>query len=153
MDGDFPIRPASIADAAALAAIERRCFSDPWPLEGFREVFGIPGTVAFVMTRGEDAVAYFLARDILGTSEVLNLAVMPEWRGQGLGGRMLDHGLDHLRARGGQEVYLEVRASNTVAQALYASRGFRVEARRRGYYRRPDEDALVLRLRAADAAK
>ena len=59
---------------------------------------------------------------------------------------MLDAGLAAVRARGGSEVFLEVRASNAVAQALYAGRGFRTEGRRRGYYRRPDEDALVLRL-------
>jgi ribosomal-protein-alanine N-acetyltransferase len=145
MDTPFPIRPANFADAAALAAIERRCFSDPWPLEGFREVLRMPGAVALVMLDADEPVAYFLAREILGTAEVLNLAVVPELRGQGLGARLLDAGLDAIRARGGSEVFLEVRASNAVAQRLYASRGFRTEGRRRGYYRRPDEDALVLR--------
>ena len=86
MDAHFPIRPATFADAAAMAAIERRSFSDPWPLEGFREVFGMPGTVALVMTDRDEPIAYFLAREILGTAEVLNLAVVPEYRGRGLGG-------------------------------------------------------------------
>ena len=98
------------------------------------------------MTDGDEPIAYFLAREILGTAEVLNLAVVPEYRGRGLGGGLLDAGLAAVRARGGSEVFLEVRASNTLAQALYAARGFRTENRRRGYYRRPDEDALVLRL-------
>ncbi len=146
MDSSFLIRPATFADAAAMAAIERRCFSDPWPLEGFREVFGLPGTVALVMIGTDEPVAYFLAREILGTAEVLNLAVVPECRGRGLGARLLDAGLAAVRARGGSEVFLEVRASNAVAQSLYAGRGFRTEGRRRGYYRHPDEDALVLRL-------
>jgi ribosomal-protein-alanine N-acetyltransferase len=146
MGTPFPIRPANFADAAALAAIERRSFSDPWPLEGFREVLGMPGTVALVMLDAEVPVGYFLAREILGTAEVLNLAVVPELRGRGLGATLLDAGLDAVRARGGSEVFLEVRASNAVAQRLYASRAFRTEGRRRGYYRRPDEDALVLRL-------
>jgi ribosomal-protein-alanine N-acetyltransferase len=129
-----------------MAAIERLAFSDPWPLEGFREVFGLPGTVALVMTDQGEPIGYFLAREILGTAEVLNLAVVPEHRGRGLGGALLDAGLTAIRTRGGSEVFLEVRASNTVAQALYAARGFQTEGRRRGYYRRPDEDALVLRL-------
>lgn len=146
MDTPFQIRPATFADAAAMAAVERRCFSDPWPLEGFREVFGMPGTVALVMLEADETVAYFLAREILGTAEVLNLAVVPERRGQGLGAALLDAGLAAVSARGGTEVFLEVRASNAVAQALYAGRGFRTDGRRRGYYRRPDEDALVLRL-------
>lgn len=129
-----------------MAAVERRCFSDPWPVEGFLEVFGTPGTVALVMMDGAETIAYFLAREILGTAEILNLAVVPEHRGQGLGAVLLDAGLAAVVARGGAEVFLEVRASNAVAQALYAGRGFRTEGRRRGYYRRPDEDALVLRL-------
>jgi ribosomal-protein-alanine acetyltransferase len=107
---------------------------------------GMPGTVALVMTAADQPMAYFLAREILGTAEVLNLAVVPEFRGRGLGAELLDAGLSAVRARGGSEVFLEVRASNAVAQALYAGRGFRTEGRRRGYYRRPDEDALVLRL-------
>jgi [ribosomal protein S18]-alanine N-acetyltransferase len=77
---------------------------------------------------------------------VLNLAVVPDFRGRGLGAGLLDAGLEAVRNRGGTEVFLEVRASNAVAQSLYAGRGFRTEGRRRGYYRRPDEDALVLRL-------
>jgi ribosomal-protein-alanine N-acetyltransferase len=152
MDAPYPIRPANFADSAALADIERRCFSDPWPLDGFREVFSMPGTVALVSTERDEPIAYFLAREILGTAEVLNLAVVPEHRGRGLGGLLLDAGLDAVKARGGSEVFLEVRASNTVAQALYAGRGFRMEGRRRGYYRRPDEDALVLRLLLPPAA-
>jgi ribosomal-protein-alanine N-acetyltransferase len=146
MGAHFPIRPANFADAAAMAAIERRSFSDPWPLDGFREALGMPGTVALVMTDRDEPIAYFLAREILGTAEVLNLAVMPEYRGRGLGGGLLDAGLEAVRARGGSEVFLEVRVSNNLAQALYAARGFQTEGRRRGYYRRPDEDALVLRL-------
>jgi ribosomal-protein-alanine acetyltransferase len=146
MDGHFPIRPASFADAAAMAAIERRSFTDPWPLDGFREVLAMPGTVALVMTDRDEPIGYFLAREILGTAEVLNLAVGPEYRGRGLGGGLLDAGLAAVRARGGSEVFLEVRASNTLAQTLYTGRGFQTEGRRRGYYRRPDEDALVLRL-------
>ena len=104
------------------------------------------GGVGLVMTDADVPIAYFLAREILGTAEVLNLAVVPGFRGRGLGAELLDAGLAAVRKRGGTEVFLEVRASNAVAQSLYAGRGFRTEGRRRGYYRRPDEDALVLRL-------
>lgn len=114
----------------------------------------MPGTVGLVSTELDEPIGYFLAREILGTAEVLNLAVVPERRGRGLGGALLDAGLTAVRARGGSEVFLEVRASNAVAQGLYARRGFQMEGRRRGYYRRPDEDALVLRLlMQPDAAK
>ena len=66
--------------------------------------------------------------------------------------QLLDAGLDELTARGAEEVFLEVRESNTAAQALYLGAGFRPVGQRSGYYRNPREDALVLRspLRSAE---
>jgi ribosomal-protein-alanine N-acetyltransferase len=77
---------------------------------------------------------------------VLNLAVAPEARGQGLGARLLQSALDCLSEAGAREVFLEVREGNVAAQNLYQRRGFRPIARRAGYYRNPVEDAIVLRL-------
>jgi ribosomal-protein-alanine N-acetyltransferase len=67
-------------------------------------------------------------------------------RGRGLGGKLLDAALDEVASRGADQVFLEVRESNHTARSLYASRGFTEVSRRRGYYRSPVEDALVLRL-------
>jgi ribosomal-protein-alanine N-acetyltransferase len=66
-------------------------------------------------------------------------------RGQGVGGRLLDATIGELERRGATSTFLEVRESNAAARALYASRGFDSVGRRRNYYRRPVEDALVLR--------
>jgi ribosomal-protein-alanine N-acetyltransferase len=95
---------------------------------------------------GAGIVGYMIGREAAGTGEVLNLAVDPPFRRRGLARSLLEHGLVALRRRGADEVFLEVRASNDSAQALYRSRGFEQVGTRAAYYRSPVEDALVLRL-------
>jgi ribosomal-protein-alanine N-acetyltransferase len=75
----------------------------------------------------------------------LNFAVEPQSRGKGYAGQMLDALLIDLRGRGVKAAFLEVRNSNEAALGLYSSRGFREIGRRKNYYRRPVEDALVMR--------
>ena len=77
--------------------------------------------------------------------EILNLGVAPAHRGKGVGRVLIGGMLATLRARGVRTVYLEVRDSNAVARRLYESLGFREVARRARYYRRPVEDAVILR--------
>ncbi len=76
--------------------------------------------------------------------ELANLAVAPDARGRGRGGRFLDALMAEAKERGVRTLFLEVRDSNEPALALYRSRGFMEIHRRRGYYRRPVEDARVL---------
>ena len=93
----------------------------------------------------ETVAGYVIARVVAGEADVLNLAVSPPDRGHGLGGELLDAGLAAVVGRGVREVFLEVRESNVAALALYESRGFKTVSRRKGYYRNPVEDALLLR--------
>lgn len=97
---------------------------------------------------GERIVGYVVALDAADEGEILNLAVAPTGRRHGLGRALVEHVLEALRARGIRHVYLEVRESNAPARALYAGHGFREVGRRSQYYRRPVEDAIVLRLDA-----
>jgi ribosomal-protein-alanine N-acetyltransferase len=77
--------------------------------------------------------------------EIADLAVAPSARRRGVGGALLDRVVRDAAASGVGALYLEVRESNAGAIALYRSRGFGAVGRRRGYYRHPSEDALVLR--------
>ena len=146
MDARYRIRPAALADAGALVAIERRCFSDPWSEVAFREALSSEWTFGLVAEGARGPAGYLIGREAGGSGEILNLAVAPELRRRGLGGALLEEGLAEFRQREASEVFLEVRESNHSAQALYLARGFRPVGQRAAYYRNPREDALVLRL-------
>ena len=149
----FQVRVAEPGDAAVLELLERRCFSDPWSCAGLSEMLASPQVIArLAETRGQLA-GYVFARWAADTGEIMNLAVAPEHRRQGLASRLLEAVLEGLLARGVTEVFLEVRASNEAAQALYLSRGFQVAGMRRAYYRHPTEDALLLRLQLRGVAE
>ncbi len=89
-----------------------------------------------------------VAIDAADEGEILNLAVAPDGRRRGLGHALVRRVLEGLTSRGAQAIYLEVRESNASARRLYAGHGFREVGRRKQYYRRPVEDAIVLRLDA-----
>jgi ribosomal-protein-alanine N-acetyltransferase len=146
MDARYRIRSAVPADAAALVAIERRAFSDPWSEASFREALASSWSFGLVVETGRGLAGYLIARELAGSGEVLNLAVAPEFRRRGIGGALLEAGVAALRRRRVDEVLLEVRESNISAQALYVGHGFRPVGQRAAYYRNPREDALVLRL-------
>lgn len=88
---------------------------------------------------------YVVALDAADEGEILNLAVAPAGRRRGLGRALVQDILGALAERGVRYVYLEVRESNAPARALYAAHGFKEVGRRTQYYRRPVEDAIVLR--------
>jgi len=141
------IRAARRDDVDAVAAIERRAFSDPWSANSFRALFGNP-LVHFAVA--EDAITgvvlgYVVAWFVVDEAEIANLAVSDQARHAGIGARLLDHAVAAAEQRQCRVVFLEVRESNAAARALYASRGFEVAGRRSKYYRKPVEDALVLR--------
>jgi len=160
------IRRARPEDLSAIGAIERLSFTDPWSEEAFEVALRrreVRFTVAEVPSGGlvdeggtgaldgeRRVVGFLLAWFIADEGEIANVAVHPDWRGHGVGSALLDDVLADARAGPVTAVYLEVRASNNAAQALYASRGFQRVGRRRGYYSNPVEDAILLRWEGGD---
>ncbi|MBA2626769.1 MAG: ribosomal protein S18-alanine N-acetyltransferase [Gemmatimonadales bacterium] len=147
------MRLAHAGDVPALVALERRCFSDPWSPTSFREAVEASWSFGLISEVAGEVAGYLIARDAAGSGEILNLAIAPEYRREGLAGELLEAGLAALAVRGVTEVFLEVRESNAAAQALYLDAGFRAVGHRAGYYRSPKEDALVLRRELAPEAK
>ncbi len=141
------IRRATAADVEQIVALERASFSDPWTRRSFEALLRDQRVLfAVAVTGAGRVVGYVVAWFVLDEAEVANLAVEGGARGQGVGRALLDTALDEARRNGVRVVYLEVRESNAAARRLYAGRGFVEMGRRRGYYRKPTEDALVLRL-------
>ena len=137
---------ATLADLDAVIAIERVAFSDPWSAESFRDALA-HAAIYFACARSGDGgiTGYVVAWFAADEGEIANLAVDPAGWGHGTGRALLDAALAEGARRGAVSVYLEVRNSNERARRLYASRGFEEVGRRRGYYRLPQEDAIVLR--------
>lgn len=128
-----------------MEAVEAASFADPWSLRDFTETLA-RGLVVLVAVEADDRVVGFLvARQMADEGEILNVGVTPARRRAGVGRALVAQGLEHLYALGARQVYLEVRESNHAARALYRGFGFTEVARRARYYRRPVEDAILLR--------
>jgi ribosomal-protein-alanine N-acetyltransferase len=98
--------------------------------------------VTLVVESGGKVLGSVMARQAADEGEILTIAVDPGHRRQGLGHRLLEAATAQMAAAGVRTVWLEVRTSNVAARMMYLGSGFGV---RRGYYRRPTEDALILR--------
>jgi ribosomal-protein-alanine N-acetyltransferase len=147
------MRPAAPNDLDAVAAIERASFSDPWTRTSFEQLLGRDHLVFTVAARDGVVVGFAIAYGVAGEAEIANIAVSREARGQGIGGALLRHMLNALRTDGAAEVWLEARASNTAARAMYERFGFVEVGRRRNYYKRPVEDAISMRRDLLDATE
>lgn len=155
MDGRWSFRPATPDDAPAIAEGERICFADPWSASGIREMLQDETVVGVLAERAGDSgrlAGYLLGRTIAGEGEILTLGVHPQCRRAGLGRALLEAGISRMVQAGAEAVFLEVRESNAAARALYESAGFRPAGVRLHYYRRPRENALVLRWAAKSLA-
>ena len=147
------VQRANSGDIDAIAGIEQRSFSDPWSDRSFHDLLDHP-RIYFACARaplndgqgsGERVVGYVVAWFAAGEGEIANLAVAPSERGRGIGATLLDAALAEGRRLGTKEMFLEVRSTNVRARQLYDSRGFIEVGRRKNYYRRPTEDAVILR--------
>jgi len=146
MDASFQIRPASRADLERLLLLERQSFSDPWTPAQMIDTLIQPTTLGLILAPvAGEIIGYLLSRVVADEAEILTLAVRSSERRRGLGRELLQAGLAAMMQRGVRSVWLEVRESNAGARSLYAQAGFVAVGVRRGYYRRPVEDALVLK--------
>ncbi|HUF64902.1 MAG TPA: ribosomal protein S18-alanine N-acetyltransferase [Gemmatimonadaceae bacterium] len=145
------LRHATPADVEPMHAIEAVSFSDPWSRYALAGAIGSPGiivTVAELGVPGADRPelgGYSVVARAADEAELLNLAVAEGARGQGIGAALVERAIADATQWGARAMFLEVRASNAVALGLYQRAGFREAGRRRGYYRHPSEDALILR--------
>ena len=144
-------RPLLAQDLDAVQRIEDSAYPFPWTRSNFIDSLAA-GHVAEALEGGAELLGYFVA--LVGVDELhlRNLTIAPPWQGQGLGRALLDAVSSQGRERGLQRLLLEVRESNSRAQALYLRQGFEVIGRRKTYYPAAQgrEDAVVMSL-ALDA--
>ena len=139
------IRYMTEADLDQAAAIEAACFREPWSRALLASGLGSPWNV-YLAAEAEDGrlAGYGAACVIAGEGEIQRIAVLEEFRRQGLGRKLLDAMAASARKKGAGAMTLEVRVSNEPAIKLYFSAGLRTEAQRKDYYRNPREDALIM---------
>lgn len=130
--------PADLTRLHGLAFLHPR----PWSEAEFRALLARADTLTITAPEG-----FAMGRVTLDEAELLTIAVAPDARRGGLGGRLLGRFLEGARIRGATTVFLEVDSLNTAARALYAAAGFTQVGLRRNYYRDGPvmSDALVLR--------
>lgn len=141
---DYRITPMDRAHLGEIAALERLCFSTPWT-EAMLEQELYNDTASFLVAEDEagKVCAYAGLHVVLDEGYIDNVAVLPQYRRQGLARRLVEvycrFAAAHLAF-----LTLEVRASNGDAIALYDSLGFVEVGRRPGYYTNPKEDAILM---------
>lgn len=139
------IEPMNASHVPQIAQLEKRCFSDPWSEKSIASELENPLSVWLVAVDGGQLIGYVGSQTVLGETDMMNLAVVPEARRQGTGRALVLALVDALTEKGSHSLMLEVRVSNTPAQKLYESLGFSQVGRRPKYYVNPREDALILR--------
>ena len=139
------IRAFGEADAAVAAQVLRASReAAQWTEWGLRELLGWSGVVAMVSEDDGKVNGFIVGRQTGEEAEILNLAVIPAWRRKGWGGALLKAAMEEFRARDVSRVFLEVRESNEGGMAFYENHGFSKTGRRAGYYRDPNEAAIVM---------
>jgi len=137
------LRRASVNDLDELMTIETQSYAEPFTREIFREFLEDPSCICVIAERDGVAVGYALAAVNLQISQLLSIAVKPEFRSTGIARRLLAGVMDYCRILGAENIRPEVRSANHAARRLYDAMGFSLIGLRNKYY--GDDDALVMR--------
>jgi ribosomal-protein-alanine N-acetyltransferase len=136
-----------LEDVPAVHEIDTLSFSLPWPERSFRfELTENPVSRGWVAEVDGRIAAMLVLWFIVDEAHIATIAVHPDYRRQGIGEKVLLHALWAVQDEGARRVFLEVRAGNAAAQAMYEKYGFIVDGRRLKYYRDNDEDAILMSL-------
>ena len=145
----MPIRAATREDIAAMAQLALATPSAAiWTEAQYQEMFNPAAAVlrhAVIFEEAISIVGFAVARAGADDWELENIVVRSNAQRRGRGAELLSAVIEQARIEGAKYFRLEVRESNLAARRLYEKCGFRVEGRRRGYYRDPAEDAILYR--------
>ena len=140
------IAPLTLEQISACAALEALCFTDGVSEDSLRS-FVCTETNHYLAALSEDGTllgygGFSVAAD---EAEIITVAVSPDARRCGIGRALTERMLNDARTLGAAAMFLEVRASNIAARGLYTVLGFEEIGVRRGYYRAPREDAVLMK--------
>ena len=128
-----------------VAELEKLCFSDPWSEQSISSELENELALWLVADDDGSVLGYIGSQTVMGESDMMNVAVHPDHRKQGIATSLIVGLVEELRKQGSHSLTLEVRASNDNAIQLYQMLDFQQVGLRKNYYRNPKEDALILR--------
>jgi [ribosomal protein S18]-alanine N-acetyltransferase len=133
-------------DVPRVLEIERMSFTSPWSEAAFLQEIHKHYALSQVAEFGHEVIGYMCINYLFDEGHILNLAVHPDFRRQGVATFLMKGALNILKEKGCRFFYLEVRVSNLAAKTFYERLGFRVVAFRKRYYVSPEEDAALMTL-------
>lgn len=135
------------AHVAEVAALETICFSDPWSEKSVASELDNKLSLWLVAVENDTVAGYIGSQTVMGETDMMNVAVNPDYRRKGIAEGLIHALIDGLRQEMDSHcLTLEVRASNAPAISLYEKLGFAQVGLRKNYYRNPREDALILKI-------
>ncbi|MBL8063951.1 MAG: ribosomal protein S18-alanine N-acetyltransferase [Anaerolineales bacterium] len=141
------IRKMTEDDLEQVVAIDQVSFSLPWPARSFKfELTDNETSRSWVAVLDGQIAAMIVSWLLVDELHVATIATHPDFRGKGIGRRLLTHALLDAKAEGATRSILEVRASNEAALKMYRSFGYVEEGRRKDYYKDNNEDAILMSL-------
>ncbi|HEX7997091.1 MAG TPA: ribosomal protein S18-alanine N-acetyltransferase [Pyrinomonadaceae bacterium] len=150
---EFDLLPMTEHDLLEVVEIEEACGLSRWGWDGYHTELLQEKAALMLVARppaselkrtGERVAGFIAARLTIDEMHINNVAVREQYRRRGIGGALLSSALERGKERGAREAFLEVRAGNLAAQALYLRQGFSAVGRRPLYYSQPIEDAIVM---------
>lgn len=151
MINESNFQPLKESDLPTVVAIEQRVMPFGWILNTFRSCLHKDAYECWKLNVEESFIGYCILYFVGPSAQLLNLCVDLPYQGKGFGRDLVCFALARCRERAAREIFLEVRVSNTVAQQLYSTLGFRKIDRRIDYYQSPHgrEHAEVFALKLA----
>lgn len=144
------IMPMKEEHVAAIAELEKLCFSAPWTEEGIAEELENENAHFLCAESGEKILGYIGVHEVCGEAYIDNVAVHPDYRRFGLGEKLLQAAQENAFGRGCDFISLEVRKSNVGAISLYKKLGYQTVGERKNFYTDPAEDAVIMTLKECD---
>ncbi len=137
---DLMLNDMRSEDLSDIVRIEQTTHISPWARLSFEESL-TRGDLCRIVRTQDEIIAYHVASEVIDELHILNVVCAPKAQGHGLGHLLMQDIIDHAEANKLKKLFLEVRASNVIAQSLYRKWGFKQIAVRKKYYR-PTKDGL-----------
>lgn len=143
------IKPAKKEEAKAIWQVAESAYANgsPWSLEQFEELIAFKNVTTLIAEKADRGiVAMIVASNTSVEADIYMLAVKAAEQGEGIGQELFQELIQEMRANDLETIFLEVRESNIAANKVYQRLGFEQIGRRKNYYSKPKEDALMMKL-------